>query len=115
MIGLSRHNGLPLTGWALFTELAEDALTTGLGSREKRRDYGSRLPQLLGQPNNDNLLMQARIRAAETFSHPPNHLDTLFELQQIDVSRTVTGLQLEISGLYQGQPSTFEVLLDATG
>lgn len=119
MIGLSRYTGQPLRGWALFTELAEDALSTALGSREKRRDYGSQLPALLSQPQSDSLLMQAQIHAAEAFSHPPNNLSHLFQPSRIQASRTPTGLRLQIHGDYTGpgqpQAATFEVRIDATG
>jgi hypothetical protein len=109
MIGLSRSTGRLLTGWEYFIELATDALTTQLASREKRRDYGSRLPSLLSRLQSDDVLMLAQIYATETFIHPPNLLQALFKVERITATRTELGIQLQISGLYQSQAVSFSV------
>ncbi|MBB1489384.1 phage baseplate protein [Oceanospirillum sediminis] len=109
MIGLSRKTGQLLSGWDYFTELAEDALTTQLGSREKRRDYGSRLPELLSRITGDDVLMLAKVYAAQTFVHPPNNLAHFFKADRILAGRHDTGLWLKISGIWQGKPVQFEV------
>ncbi|MCV6588216.1 MAG: hypothetical protein OIF57_04185 [Marinobacterium sp.] len=113
MIGLSRKTGRALSGWEYFTELAEDALTTQLGSREKRRDYGSRLPELLSRIAGDDVLMLAKVYAAQTFVHPPNNLAHFFKADRILAERHDTGLWLKIAGQYQGQAVMFEVSVDA--
>ncbi len=113
MIGLSRKNGRLLSGWAYFAELAEDALTTQLGSREKRRDYGSRLPSLLSRITGDNVLMLAQVYAAETFVHRPNKLSAFFAVTRIVARRHDAGLMLAITGVYLGQAVTFEVPIHA--
>lgn len=113
MIGISRENGQPITGWPLFVELATDALTTQLGSRQKRRDYGSRLPSLLGRITGDDVLMLAQVYGAETFVHPPNNLAHLFVVDRIKASRHGSGLRLVIAGQYKGQPAKFEVPINA--
>ena len=115
LIGLSRKTGQILTGWELFVELAEDALTTQLGSRQKRRDYGSRLPELLGRITGEDVLMKAQIYATEAFIHPPNNLAHLFTVSRIIASRHAGGLRLQIAGSYGGQAVTFEVPINATG
>lgn len=115
MIGLSRKTGEMLTGWDLFIALAEDALTTQLGEREKRRDYGSRLPSLLARNTGDGLLMLAQVYAAEAFVHPPNNLSHLFVVDRILASRHKTGLRLQIAGKYRGQAVKFEVPIHANG
>ena len=109
MYGLSRTTGQQISGWAYFAELAEDALTTQLGSREKRRDYGSRLPSLLSRVTGDDVLMLAQVYAAETFVHPPNNLAHLFKTTRLLARRHDSGLVLTISGLWLGQPVQFEV------
>ncbi len=113
MIGLSRKTGQVLSGWALFIELVEDALTTQLGSRQKRRDYGSRLPELLAKNSGDDLLMKAQIYATETFIHPPNNLSHLFTASRIVARRHTSGIRLQITGDYNGQAATFEVPIHA--
>lgn len=118
MIGLSRRTGQLLAGWVYFIQLAEDALTTQLASREKNREYGSRLPELLGDISGDDTLMLAQIYATETFIHPPNKLHTLFNVEQIVARRADGGIRLTIRGQYLAQNNTassqqFEVPLHA--
>jgi hypothetical protein len=113
MMGLSRSSGKLLSHWEYFTELAEDALNTSLGSRQKQRLYGSQLPKLLGKLNADDTLMLAQIYATQTFIEPANLLTHLFEVEQVVASRTGTGLKLAISGKYSGQRTTFEVPIHA--
>ncbi len=114
MMGLSRSSGKLLSHWDHFIELAEDALSTALGSRQKQRLYGSKLPRLLGKLNADDTLMFAQIYATETFIEPANLLTHLFEVEQVVASRTDTGLRLAITGKYKGQRTAFEVPIHAT-
>lgn len=113
MIGISRHTGQPVTGWPLFVELATDALTTQLGSRQKRRDYGSRLPELLSRITGDDVLMLAQVYAAEVFVRDANRLAHLFKAERILAARHGAGLRLVIAGQYRGQPVKFEVPIHA--
>lgn len=115
MLGISRNTGHVITGWDLFVELATDALTTQLGSRQKRRDYGSRLPELLSRITGDDVLMLAQVFAAETFVHLPNNLNHLFTVDRIIASRHGSGLRLVIAGQYGGRAVKFEVPLHANG
>ncbi|MEE2577407.1 phage baseplate protein, partial [Pseudomonas aeruginosa] len=43
MIGMDRRSGLPLSGLAHLKQSVEDNLTTPLGSRRMRPEYGSKL------------------------------------------------------------------------
>jgi len=62
MIGMDRNTGAPLTGADHLAQSIGDILGTPLGTRIGRREYGSLLPQLLDQPNNE--LGRMRIFAA---------------------------------------------------
>lgn len=115
MIGISRKTGQRISGWDLFIDLAEDALTTQLGSREKRRDYGSRLPELLSKLTSDNLLLLAQVYATETIEHPPNNLSHLFVVDRVIAYRTDNGFRLQLIGKYNGQSAQFEVPFNANG
>lgn len=64
MIGLSRTTGRAIEGDAHLLQSLRDILTTPIGSRVMRRDYGSLVPFLIDQPANPQLLM--RLRAAIT-------------------------------------------------
>lgn len=52
MRGMSRSTGKPLDGVAHLAQSIGDILTTPVGSRVMRRDYGSLLPRLIDQPFN---------------------------------------------------------------
>lgn len=50
MSGMDRTTGAPLSGVEHIRQSVADILTTPLGSRVMRRDYGSLLPDLIDQP-----------------------------------------------------------------
>ena len=52
MSGLNRHTGRAVEGLAHLSQSIADILTTPIGTRVMRRDYGSELPFLLDQPTN---------------------------------------------------------------
>lgn len=49
---MNRRNGSTLTELEHITQSVEDILTTRLGTRIARREYGSLLPELIDQPQN---------------------------------------------------------------
>ena len=53
MIGTHAVTGRALSGTEHLAQSIGDILTTPLGSRVMRRDYGSLLPELVDQPFND--------------------------------------------------------------
>lgn len=62
MRGVDAATGRPIEGEAHLRQSVIDVLSTPLGSRVLRRDYGSTLPGLLGRPV--NLGFPARVKAA---------------------------------------------------
>ncbi|WOD12786.1 GPW/gp25 family protein [Pseudomonas sp. NyZ704] len=52
MTGMNRNTGKALEGVAHLRQSIADILTTPIGSRIMRRDYGSLLPSLIDQPQN---------------------------------------------------------------
>lgn len=62
MNGMDRHTGAPLAGTDHLKQSIDDILSTPLGTRLGRREYGSLVPQFLDQPNNE--LGRMRIFAA---------------------------------------------------
>ena len=59
---MNRHTGRRIEGMEHLRQSVADILSTPIGSRVMRRDYGSLVPALLDQP--DNTATQARLRAA---------------------------------------------------
>jgi phage baseplate assembly protein W len=52
MIGMDRRTGAALAGADHLAQSIDDILSTPLGTRVGRRDYGSLVPQLLDHPAN---------------------------------------------------------------
>lgn len=53
MRGMDAATGKPLEGTAHLIQSIGDILSTPIGTRVMRRDYGSLLPELVDQPAND--------------------------------------------------------------
>lgn len=58
MAGMNVTTGKRLEGIDHIRQSIADIITTPIGSRVMRRDYGSLVPELLDRPMNDALLMQ---------------------------------------------------------
>ena len=58
MIGVDAHTGKALEGDAHLAQSIGDILSTPLGTRIMRRDYGSILPELVDRPGNDRTRLE---------------------------------------------------------
>jgi len=65
MRGTDAKTGKPLSGVAHLRQSIRDILTTPLGSRVMRRNYGSRLFDLVDNPLNDQTLVEIFAATAE--------------------------------------------------
>lgn len=59
MPGMNAHTGSALSGVEHIRQSMADILTTPIGSRVMRRDYGSLLPELIDQPLNGPTALRA--------------------------------------------------------
>lgn len=59
MAGMNRTTGRSTSGLEHIRQSIADILTTPIGSRVMRREYGSLLPELIDQPLTDATLLQA--------------------------------------------------------
>lgn len=58
MKGMNARTGRPAEDLAHLAQSISDILTTPMGTRIERRDYGSLLPALIDQPFNDKTRLQ---------------------------------------------------------
>jgi phage baseplate assembly protein W len=65
MAGMSRTTAKDLEGFDHLKQSIEDILTTPVGSRVHRRDYGSNLPRLVDRPINSSLVSDLVAATAE--------------------------------------------------
>jgi uncharacterized protein len=107
MNGTNASNGKPLTGIAHLRQSITDILTTPLGSRVMRRDYGSRLPDLIDAPLNGETIMELYAATAEALQA----WEPRFQLAQVTVTGAAVGsVTLDLAGTYlpDGQPVTLD-------
>ena len=109
MIGLDASTGKQLSGLAHLRQSVRDILTTPIGTRVMRRDYGSRLYRLVDAPMNDATrldMMAATYEALETW-------EPRLKLERVNVEMPEPGgvvVALEGQYLPTGQPVTLDGL-----
>jgi phage baseplate assembly protein W len=101
MPGMNAQNGRRLDSLAHIQQSVNDILTTPIGSRVMRRDYGSLLPELIDQPLNGPTALRAysatvvalmkwepRIRVQQVTRHVstqrPGRFDLIITGQRVD-------------------------------
>ena len=108
MIGIDRKTGRTLTSWEQFVSRMTQVMTTPLGSREKRRQFGSRVPELLGKNMSDDLLILAQSYAIEACYTEINGVSD-FRPTHCIASRGTSGVVLRFLGQWNGRDVDFEV------
>ncbi|MFV1534850.1 MULTISPECIES: GPW/gp25 family protein [unclassified Phaeobacter] len=107
MNGINATTGKPLSGLAHLRQSVRDILTTPIGTRVMRRDYGSRLYRLVDAPMNDATrleMMAATYEALETW-------EPRLQLDQVAVDMPEPGgVIVSIQGQYlpTGEPVTLD-------
>ncbi|TQV72584.1 phage baseplate protein [Exilibacterium tricleocarpae] len=103
MLGMNAETGKPIEGLEQLRQSVRDILSTPIGSRVMRRDYGSNLFELLDRPVNRELLadIQAAVVMALSAQEPR------IRLSKVKVKTAAVGGQ---SGLARGR-----VLIDIEG
>ncbi len=97
MRGTSVATGQAISGVDHLRQSVADILTTPIGSRVMRRDYGSDLPALIDQP--DNAATQVRVYAAAATALM--RWEPRLRLQKLRASRNRAGqLVLDVQGQY---------------
>lgn len=87
MTGMSAHTGRRLELDAHIRQSVRDILTTPIGSRVMRREYGSLLPELVDQPLNNATLLRVYAAAAIAIMRWENRI----RLQRISASTLTNG------------------------
>lgn len=110
MNGIDRTSGKPLSGKAHLRQSIQDILTTPLGSRVMRRDYGSRLFELVDAPVNAETIAELYAATAEAL----DRWEPRLRLTNIDVQAVSGGhITLSLQGEYRpdGQLITLKDLM----
>ncbi|WP_375622656.1 MULTISPECIES: GPW/gp25 family protein [unclassified Bartonella] len=108
--GMDRTTGKPLTGIDHLRQSIIDILSTRIGSRVMRRDYGSRVAELIDAPINNSFSVALYAAVAEAL----DKWEPRFKLKKIDFKWSEAGqVSLSFEGIYlpSGKPITMEGLL----
>ena len=107
MIGMDRRSGQPLSGIAHLRQSIEDILTTPLGSRRMRPEYGSKLRRFVDLPVNEGWKSAVQAEVARALGRWEPRL----KLERVRVTAVVGGqITLQLTGVYLAQPTSLEVI-----
>ncbi len=106
MIGLDRRTGQPLSGLDHLKQSIEDILTTPLGSRRMRPEYGSHLRRFVDLPVNEGWKSAVQAEVARALGRWEPRL----RLERVKVVSVLDGqIGLELTGQYLGNSVVVEV------
>ena len=106
MIGMDRHTGLPISGVEHLRQSIADILTTPLGSRLMRPEYGSTIRRFVDLPVSEGWKSAVQAEAARALKRWEPRL----ELTQVQVLSVLDGrITFRLSGIYKGDSQLLEV------
>lgn len=106
MIGMDRRTGLPISGVEHLRQSIEDILTTPLGSRLMRPEYGSTIRRFVDLPVSEGWKSAVQAEAARAL----NRWEPRLELTQVQVLSVLGGrITFRLSGIYKGDSQLLEV------
>ena len=106
MIGMDRRTGLPLSGIEHVRQSIEDILTTPLGSRRMRPEYGSKLRRFVDLPVTEGWKSAVQAEVARALERWEPRL----KLERVRVTSVVGGqITFQLTGQYLGNSAILEV------
>ncbi|MEE1917539.1 GPW/gp25 family protein [Pseudomonas asiatica] len=106
MIGLDRRTGQPLSGLDHLKQSIEDILTTPVGSRRMRPEYGSHLRRFVDLPVNEGWKSAVQAEVARALGRWEPRL----RLERVKVVSVLDGqIGLQLMGQYLGNAVVLEV------
>ncbi|MXF04487.1 GPW/gp25 family protein [Escherichia coli] len=111
--GFNAATGNWLTDLAHLRQSVADILTTPVGTRLMRRDYGSEIPELLDAPMSPVIL---RLKIISAACQALAQWEPRLTLKGIDVTMQAGRAALTISGYTRGhQTTTFTIIINPRG
>lgn len=97
MRGMNASTGKELEGIEHLKQSIIDILTTPIGSRIMRRNYGSRLFELVDKPINRDFTLEIYAATAEALEK----WETRFKLEKVKITEVKEGrVTLDLEGVY---------------
>ncbi len=104
-VGIDRATGAVLVGWPHVAQSIVNIVTTELGERVQRRDFGSNVPGLIDRPQNQETMLEFFIAVAEALE-PRQMANSIygeprFQVEQILVDVETPGKMIvAMTGIY---------------
>ncbi|MCS4250614.1 MULTISPECIES: GPW/gp25 family protein [Pseudomonas] len=106
MIGMDRHTGQPISGLARLRQSIEDILSTPLGSRRQRPEYGSKLRRYVDLPVNEGWKGAVQAEASRALGR----WEPSLKLERLQAVSVLGGLiKIQVTGSYLGDSVFLEV------
>lgn len=106
MMGMDRRTGKIISGIEYLRQCIEDCLTTPLGSRRQRPEYGSKIRRYVDLPVSGGWKSSVQAEAARALGRWLPQL----KLEGVRVLAVVGGqITLQLKGEYLGESHLFEV------
>lgn len=106
MIGMDRRTGQPLSGQGHLRQSIEDILSTPVGSRRMRPEYGSNLRRYVDLPVSDGWKSAVQAEVARALGRWEPRL----KLERVRVTAVQGGqITLQLTGTYTGDGVVLEV------
>lgn len=106
MIGMDRRTGLPISGVEHLRQSIEDILTTPLGSRLMRPEYGSTIRRFVDLPVSEGWKSAVQAEAARALKR----WEPRIELTRVQVLSVLSGrITFRLTGTYKGDSELLEV------
>lgn len=106
MIGMDRRTGRPITGFDHLRQSIEDILSTPLGSRRMRPEYGSNLRRYVDLPVNEGWKGAVQAEAARALGR----WEPRVKITSIKAVALLEGkISLQLVAEYQGESKILEV------
>jgi len=112
MYDMDRHTGEWITGWDYIFQAIDDLFTTRVRERVHRRPYGSAIPDAIDRPENDALVLDTFVAAAEAIHQWLSKIVRLVDLALIEM--TANGkmrLRLDLQRTDTGELASYEAVL----
>lgn len=109
---MDRHTGQPLTGWPAVQQSIAVILTTPIGSRVMRREFGSELMDLIDRPMTSRVILAVYAATAQAIAR----WEPRFRLQgvRMDGPGPSGTISLALRGEYLGEMVDTTVTLGGT-
>ncbi|BCJ07136.1 hypothetical protein PRtIB026_A31320 [Pseudomonas sp. RtIB026] len=106
MIGMDRRTGQPVAGLGHLRQSIEDILTTTVGSRRMRPEYGCQLRRYVDLPVNEGWKSAVQAEVARALGRWEPRL----RLERVRVLAVIDGkIDLQLTGTYLGDSAVLEV------